>query len=59
MLAEIFGTDGIIVIVVVAVVLLVGGSRIPKIARSLGSAKHEFEKGSKEGHEPSKDESAA
>jgi sec-independent protein translocase protein TatA len=54
MLADILGTDGIIVIVVVAVVLLVGGSRIPKIARSLGSAKNEFEKGSKEGDGTSK-----
>ena len=59
MLAEILGTDGIIVIVVVAVVLLIGGARIPKIARSLGSAKHEFEKGSREGHEASKEEPAA
>jgi sec-independent protein translocase protein TatA len=59
MVADIFGTDGIIVIVVVAVVLLIGGARIPKIARSLGSAKSEFEKGVREGHEPSKEEPAA
>ncbi len=57
MVGEIFGTDGIIVIVVVALVLLVGGSRIPKLARSLGSAKHEFEKGTREGHDPSADAS--
>ena len=44
MLGEIFGMDGIIV-VVVAVVLLFGGTAIPKLARSLGSAKNEFEKG--------------
>ena len=37
MLAEIFGVDGVIVIVVIAVVLF-GGSQIPKLARSLGSA---------------------
>ena len=48
MLAEIIGTDGIILIVVVALVLLIGGARLPKLARSLGSAKSEFEKGLKE-----------
>lgn len=47
MLAEIFGVDGIIVLVVVLVVLF-GGSAIPKLARNLGSAKSEFEKGLKE-----------
>ena len=47
MLAEIFGMDGIIVLIVV-VVLLFGGAAIPKLARNLGSAKHEFEKGVKE-----------
>jgi sec-independent protein translocase protein TatA len=46
MLAELFSEQGIIVIVVVAV-LLFGGAAIPKLARSLGSAKSEFEKGSK------------
>ena len=34
MLAEIFGADLVIVIVIVAI-LLVGGSQIPKLARSL------------------------
>ena len=48
MLAEIFGVDGIIVIVVIAVVLF-GGSQIPKLARSLGSAHSEFKKGLSEG----------
>jgi sec-independent protein translocase protein TatA len=40
------GPDLIIVIVVVAV-LVFGGSAIPKLARNLGSAKNEFEKGLK------------
>jgi sec-independent protein translocase protein TatA len=48
-LAEIFGVDGIIVIVVVALVLLFGGSQLPKLARGLGSASHEFKKGMAEG----------
>jgi TatA/E family protein of Tat protein translocase len=47
-LGEIFGPDLIIVIVVVAVVLF-GGAAIPKLARNLGSAKTEFEKGIKTG----------
>lgn len=49
MLAEIFGVDGIIVIVVVAIVLLFGGSQLPKLARGLGSARHEFEAGMRDG----------
>jgi sec-independent protein translocase protein TatA len=48
MLAEIFGVDGVIVLIVV-VVLLFGGAAIPKLARNLGSAKNEFEKGLGEG----------
>jgi sec-independent protein translocase protein TatA len=47
-LADIFGEQGIIVLIVIALVLF-GGTRIPKLARSLGSAKGEFEKGLKEG----------
>ena len=41
------GTELIIVLIIVA--LLFGGSKLPKLARSLGSAKGEFEKGLKEG----------
>jgi sec-independent protein translocase protein TatA len=48
MLAEIFGVDGIIVIIVIAVVLF-GGTQIPKLARSLGSAHTEFKKGLADG----------
>jgi sec-independent protein translocase protein TatA len=52
MLAEIFGVDGVIVLIVV-VVLLFGGAAIPKLARNLGSAKNEFEKGLDEGKKSS------
>jgi TatA/E family protein of Tat protein translocase len=45
---EIFGPDLFIVIIVVAV-LIFGGAAIPKLAKNLGSAKNEFEKGLKEG----------
>ncbi|MFC0080855.1 twin-arginine translocase TatA/TatE family subunit [Aciditerrimonas ferrireducens] len=47
MLAEIFGVDGV-VLVVVLVAVLFGSSQIPKLARSLGSAKAEFHKGQHE-----------
>lgn len=45
-LAELLGLDLPIVILIV-VVLLFGGAAIPKLARNLGSAKTEFEKGLK------------
>jgi len=50
MLGEIFGPDLLIVVIVIAVVIF-GGAAIPKLARSLGSAKTEFEKGIKSGAE--------
>ena len=46
-LAEIFGPDLLIVIAIVA--LLFGTTRLPKLARSLGSAKSEFEAGLRDG----------
>jgi sec-independent protein translocase protein TatA len=48
LLAEIFGVDGVIVLIVIVVVLF-GGSQIPKLARSLGSAQSQFKKGLEEG----------
>lgn len=54
MLAEIFGMDGIVVLVVVVVVLF-GGSQIPKLARSLGSARKEFNEGLRTSAPPSED----
>ena len=58
MLAEIFGVDGVIVLIVV-VVLLFGGAAIPKLARNLGSAKNEFEKGLDDGKKASSPSSLA
>ena len=43
LLGDIFGMDLVWVVVIVAV--LFGGSQIPKLARSLGSARREFTKG--------------
>lgn len=42
------GYDLLIVLGIIA--LLFGGSQLPKLARSLGSASHEFKKGVEEGH---------
>jgi Sec-independent protein translocase protein TatA len=42
--ADIFGMDGIIDVAIVGVILL-AGSRLPKLARSTGNAKVEFKKG--------------
>jgi sec-independent protein translocase protein TatA len=47
-LAEIFGLDGVIVLIIVIAVLF-GSTQIPKLARSLGSAQSEFKKGLAEG----------
>ena len=41
------GYEWLIILAVIA--LLFGGAKLPKLARSLGSAKGEFEKGLKEG----------
>jgi len=46
-LANLLGPDTAIVLLVLA--LLFGGSQLPKLARSLGSASHEFRKGVEEG----------
>jgi sec-independent protein translocase protein TatA len=46
--AEIFGVDGIIILVVVVLVLF-GSTQIPKLARSLGSAQKEFKQGQEDG----------
>lgn len=46
--AELFGEQGLIVLIVVALVLF-GSTQIPKLARSLGSAQKEFKKGLNDG----------
>jgi sec-independent protein translocase protein TatA len=38
-----------LLIVALIVILLFGGAKLPKLARSLGQAKNEFEAGSREG----------
>ena len=46
-----------LIIVLLIVLLIFGGSQLPKLARSLGQAKNEFEKGQSETKAPSSDES--
>ena len=46
--ANILGPDGLIIVLVIAIVLF-GSTQIPKIARSLGSAQKEFKTGLEEG----------
>ncbi|MGH3578127.1 MAG: twin-arginine translocase TatA/TatE family subunit [Mycobacterium sp.] len=48
LVANLAGPDILIVLAVIA--LLFGGSQLPKLARSLGSASHEFRKGVEDGH---------
>jgi sec-independent protein translocase protein TatA len=53
MFAEILGPDGLILIAIFVIVLLFGGSKLPKLARGLGTASHEFRKGIAEGEQTS------
>jgi len=50
---EIIGPD--ILIVLVVILVLFGGSQLPKLARGLGSAQREFKKGLEEGAAEDKD----
>jgi sec-independent protein translocase protein TatA len=50
MIANIFGGDGLIV-VILAVVVLFGGSQLPKLAKNVGSAGREFRKAQEEADE--------
>ena len=43
------------VVVLLVVVLFFGAAKIPELARALGKAKGEFEKGSREGRDAAKD----
>lgn len=47
MIANIFGSDGLIVLMI-AVVVLFGGSQLPKLAKNVGAAGHEFRRAQRE-----------
>jgi sec-independent protein translocase protein TatA len=48
MIANMFGDDAGIVAIIIALVVLFGGSRLPKIAKNLGGAGREFRKAQRE-----------
>jgi sec-independent protein translocase protein TatA len=58
MIANIFGPDLGIVVVIILVVLL-GGSQLPKIARNVGTAGREFRKAQQEAEEDAERDRAA
>jgi len=58
MIANIMGGDGLIVLIV-ALVVLVGGSQLPKIARNVGLAGKEFRNAQTEAEEEKKAKAAA
>lgn len=58
LLANIVGSDGLIVIVI-ALIVIFGGSQLPKIARNVGSAGKEFKKAQAESEEEARTQAAA
>ncbi len=48
-IAEVASLDVILIVIAVGLIVF-GSSKLPSIARGLGSAKSEFEKGVKDGH---------
>ena len=38
-----------LIIILLIILLIFGGAKLPQLARSLGQAKHEFEKGASDG----------
>lgn len=58
MLANFFGSDGVIVLII-AIVVIFGGSQLPKIARNVGTAGKEFRKAQQEAEEDARAQAAA
>lgn len=58
MTANLMGTDGIIVLVI-ALIVLVGGSQLPKLARNVGMAGREFRNAQREAEEDAEREKSA
>jgi len=51
LLADVLGPFDLIVVLIVALIIF-GGSKLPKLARSLGTATQEFKRGVEEGSKP-------
>ena len=47
-----------LLIILVIVLVLFGGAKLPKLAKSLGEAQREFKKGTEEGEQASTDSSS-
>lgn len=47
-----------LIIVLLIVLLIFGGTKLPKLARSMGQAQKEFKKGLSEGHKDDDDSSS-
>ena len=45
-----------LLIVLLVILVLFGGAKLPKLARSMGQAQSEFKRGIKESHTPSDDD---
>jgi sec-independent protein translocase protein TatA len=45
-----------LLIILLVVLVLFGGTKLPKLARSMGQAQTEFKRGIKEGHEAADDD---
>jgi sec-independent protein translocase protein TatA len=45
-----------LIIILLIVLLIFGGAKLPKLARSMGQAQKEFKKGVSEGHKETDDE---
>jgi sec-independent protein translocase protein TatA len=52
LLLFVIGTEWIIVLVVAAILLLFGGTKLPQLARALGQSKKAFKEGIDEGERP-------
>jgi len=48
-----------LIIILIVILLLFGGAKLPKLARSLGQAQNEFKRGLKEGAEADPDDPKA
>jgi len=59
MIAGLIDGPGELAILVIVVLMLFGGSQIPKLAKNLGKAQNEFKKGLDQGQKESEVESAS
>jgi sec-independent protein translocase protein TatA len=49
----VIGTEWIVVLIVAAIILLFGGTKLPQLAKALGQSKKAFKEGIQEGEQES------